>query len=239
MNEKKYMKTKIHHFNLVEVIIAMGIIVVCITTIMGLFSVGISISKETVMKTYSNTVVEQVVGACITHPDIKDDIPDYSGNSANPEAPTVLIDNTAYFYKGNHTNVGPDSDFNGTLFKPASGGSSPSETDIKNAEDALSTLLDTRTSNPNVKIYHNTSTPGLYKIEFLSSISGSEIVDFSVIARAWYTIREDGSDSFVTSYNNDVIDLERALRVEISWPPHEPYMNRLLQGQVLYFDKEM
>lgn len=236
------MKTKIHHFNLVEVIIAMGIIVVCITTIMGLFSVGISISKETVMKTYSNTVVEQVVGACITHPDIKDDIPDYSGGTA---APTSFEYNTAHYYKGyeDTTNVKPDTDFSGTLFKPDADGNGPQwdsgSPSIKDTEDALTTLLDTRTSNPNVKIYHNSSTPGLYKIEFLSSISGSEIVDFSVIARAWYTIREDGSDSFVTSYNNEVIDLERALRVEISWPPHEPYMNRLLQGQVLYFDKEL
>ena len=59
---------KKQNFNLVEIIIAMGIVVVCITTIMGLFSVGMQVSNDAVMRTYSNNIIEQLGGFAETHP---------------------------------------------------------------------------------------------------------------------------------------------------------------------------
>jgi len=59
---------KKQNFNLVEIIIAMGIVVVCITTIMGMFSVGMQVSNDAVMRSYSNNIVEQLGGFAETHP---------------------------------------------------------------------------------------------------------------------------------------------------------------------------
>ena len=59
-------------FTLVEIILAMGIIVVCITTIMGMLSYGISVSNDAVMQNYMSNVLEQVGGIVETHPDIED-----------------------------------------------------------------------------------------------------------------------------------------------------------------------
>ena len=56
------MNKKINNFNLVEIIIAMGIIVVCLTTVMGLFSAGMKVSKDSSMKSYANIIIEQVIG---------------------------------------------------------------------------------------------------------------------------------------------------------------------------------
>ncbi|MCM8533213.1 MAG: hypothetical protein NE330_18740 [Lentisphaeraceae bacterium] len=53
---------KKQNFNLVEIIIAMGIVVVCVTTIMGMFSVGMKISRDATINTYANLVFEQLGG---------------------------------------------------------------------------------------------------------------------------------------------------------------------------------
>ena len=62
------MNMKKQNFNLVEIIIAMGIVIVCVTTIMGMFSVGMKISNTSIMKSYSNNIVEQLGGFAETHP---------------------------------------------------------------------------------------------------------------------------------------------------------------------------
>ena len=54
------MKKNKNPFTLVEIILAMGIIVVCITTIMGMLSYGISVSNDAVMQNYMTNVLEQV-----------------------------------------------------------------------------------------------------------------------------------------------------------------------------------
>ena len=62
------MKKVKNHFNLVEIILAMGIILVCITTIMGMFSYGLKVSNDAVMQNYMTNVLEQVGGMVETHP---------------------------------------------------------------------------------------------------------------------------------------------------------------------------
>lgn len=63
------MKTIKNNFNLVEIILAMGIIIVCITTIMGMFSFGMKVSNEAVMQNYMSNILEQLGGMVETHPD--------------------------------------------------------------------------------------------------------------------------------------------------------------------------
>ena len=69
------MKLKKNNFNLVEIIIAMGIVVVCITTIIGLFSVGMEMSKDAVEKAYTNSIIQQISGLIETKPDFEDKVP--------------------------------------------------------------------------------------------------------------------------------------------------------------------
>jgi hypothetical protein len=56
------MKTIKNNFNLVEIILAMGIIIVCITTIMGMLSFGMKVSNDAVMQNYMSTILGQLGG---------------------------------------------------------------------------------------------------------------------------------------------------------------------------------
>ena len=63
------MKINRQNFNLVEIILAMGIIVVCITSVLGMFAGGMQLSKDATMRSYSNTVIEQIIGLAETDPE--------------------------------------------------------------------------------------------------------------------------------------------------------------------------
>ncbi|MCM8537437.1 MAG: hypothetical protein NE334_15965 [Lentisphaeraceae bacterium] len=64
------MNKTLRNFNLVEIIISMGIIVVCLTTILGLYSAGMKISTDASMNAYANIVIENIVGIHETNPNI-------------------------------------------------------------------------------------------------------------------------------------------------------------------------
>ena len=68
------MNKRINNFNLVEVILAMGIVVVCITSIMGMFAAGMQTSKSAVTQAYGNMVIEQIAGLVETNTVVFSDI---------------------------------------------------------------------------------------------------------------------------------------------------------------------
>ena len=79
---------KKQQFNLVEIIIAMGIVVVCITTIMGMFSVGMKASKDAIFRSYCNNIIEQIGGMIETHPDAKNTVPNAEPYTTTTDADT-------------------------------------------------------------------------------------------------------------------------------------------------------
>ncbi len=201
---------KIKHFNLVEVIIAMGIVMVCITTMMGLFSAGMNITRDSVRLTYGNVVIEQLDGLATNYPEIAEGIP-FHATAA--EAQKMA-------YKSS-----TGTDWTGGL-------------KIQAAEAACTTPIDTRDQFLK-NVYYNSSAPstqkyGLLKIEFQTKIDNTDVVDFTILGRMWYENKASGTTIDVSS--GDDVTLNKKLYIEISWPKTDPYYNRILSGQ--YISKE-
>jgi len=55
-------KFLVRNFNLVEIILAMGIIVVAMTTLMGMFPLGMKTSREAVLNSYVTSYADQIAG---------------------------------------------------------------------------------------------------------------------------------------------------------------------------------
>lgn len=199
------------NFNLVEIIIAMGIVVVCITTIMGMFSVGMEISKDSVRRTYSNLVVEQLGGLVAKYPNVKENIP--------------TIDLTADQVKV----------FKSTTASHWSSSTCYNSLTIKQAEDACDTAIDLQDPFFKNVLYNDSGVSGeqfgLLKIEFKSTVSSNDVVDFTLMARMWYET-QGGVDAIDVSSGADVT-LDRRLQIELSWPHNQPYYNRILSGQFI------
>lgn len=97
------MNKRLNNFNLVEVILAMGIVVVCITSIMGMFASGMQLSKEANTINYASNIAEQIAGLIIKDPSIIAGIPSGTGNSAKPGATETFaggaVDTDDEFFK--------------------------------------------------------------------------------------------------------------------------------------------
>jgi len=226
---------KKQNFNLVEIIIAMGIVVVCITTIMGMFSVGMKVSKEATIKTYANIVFEQLGGFVETYPGAKDEIP--------------TISCTLITQGDGETNRYPDNATDAAkIKKPTNGNFSTNNwtdnLDIKAAEDSCDKNSNGRAIDPQDPFfknvyYDNSRTSGeqfsLLKVEFQTTVNSSDVVDAVVWARMWIE-QVDATDpdytSISTSDNTSVV-LDEELWIELTWPDKIPYNNRVLSGQIL------
>ena len=217
---------KKNQFNLVEVIIAMGIVVVCITTIMGMFSVGMQISREATIKTYANIVFEQLGGFVETYPNAKEQIPTItsvvSGGYRYP-------DTTAYAQ---------------LVYKPTSGISATDHwtagNGIKAAEDACdknSSGVAIDSQDPFFKnvYYSSGATDGskyaLLKVEFQTTVNSSNVVDAVIWARLWF--ETDLTATAISTSDGGSVTLDQKLYIELTWPDKIPYNNRVLSGQIL------
>ena len=182
---------------------------------MGLFSAGMKISKDASMKSYANIIVEQIVGMYDTDPDIHDNIPELTSSTT--------YSNGAYF-SANSTDAS-------TIAKPQVGDENWSLIEPKEA--AAGSAISGSDSTINI---YSTNTNGIFRIEFKSKLDSATIKDFELIARIW--IEDDTGLTAIMSDDTTLI-FDRILKVEISWPPNEPYTNRLLQGNVIYFQKDI
>ena len=192
---------KKQNFNLVEIIIAMGIVVVCITTIMGMFSVGMQVSNDAVMRAYSNNIVQQLTGFAETHPKA----------TADGALPT-------------------------SKQQPESG----AWTTIRPAEQACTTPVDP--DDPFFKnVYMSGSSVGILKIECQTTVNSSEVVDFTAIARLWYTSTGKNVTTTLPGGSSETtsIDSVKTLNIEVSWPDKIPYKNRILSGDYISFEQVM
>jgi hypothetical protein len=215
------------NFNLVEIIIAMGIIVVCLTTVMGLISAGMKISKDATMQAYSSIVVEQVIGMYETNPSIQAAIDAVPLSAATTTSDGVYTASTS-----------GDKDI---LFKFGGSLDAGDTNDLKTVSDAENVNLESSTisgEDTTINVYQSQDSVNIFKITFQSKINGSTTVkDFSVIARIWIEPVTGLTGTPVSKGNNIIFD--QKLKVEISWPPQAPYNNRLLLGNVLNFSKEL
>ena len=212
---------KKNNFNLVEIIIAMGIVIVCITTIMGLFSVGMQISRDATIKTYANLVFEQLGGFVERYPNAEEQIPTIT---------SVVSDGYRY----------PDNDTHAQIvYKPTSSISATnhwtSGHNIKAAEDACSTAIDLQ--DPFFKnVYYNNSVSdgekfALLKVAFQSTVNSNDVVDAVIWARIW--IETNGAATAIATSDGSSVTLNKKLYIELTWPEKIPYNNRVLSGQII------
>ena len=165
------------NFNLVEIILAMGIIVICITSVLGMFAGGVKMSKNAAAFNYASQIAEQFAG--------------YAQNNAS---------------------------FTSTLptTKPAA-----SNATYEDAEDGCSSVLDSG-DDFLAKVKGNSSTSGLYKVEYNTSIASATATDFIAIARVWKT-------STTLDTSNGSISAT-VVNIEITWTATDKYENRAARG---------
>ena len=203
------MKILSKRFNLVEVIIAMGIIVVCITTILGMISAGMKVSKEVSSKTYINSIFDQISGLIDSNTVIRSNINGY--------IPSYAV----------HPYDGQD-----TLTK--NNNASDDESDCSHSIDT-SALSPSGTVDPTLeKIKFDNSSIGVMTVDFTSTLpTGSTVTDFTASVRVWldsnnYTIpvSDDTTNSSEATITNTMVN------IEITWPLTMTYEQRVLSGNV-------
>lgn len=222
---------KKQNFNLVEIIIAMGIVVVCITTIMGMFSVGMKISKDATIKTYANIVFEQLGGFVETYPGAKDEVPTIACNAVTQG------DGAVNRYPNNATDAGK-------IKKPTNGTFSTnnwtSNLNIKDAEDYCDSsengqAIDTQDPFFKNVYYDSTRSSGekfsLLKIEFQTTVNSSNVKDAVIWARLWF--ETDATATAIQTTKDGPITIDEKLYIELTWPEKIPYNNRVLSGQII------
>jgi hypothetical protein len=186
------MKTRKNNFNLVEIIISMGIVVICITTIMGMFSFGMDLSQDAVMKSYSNNIIAQLGGMVETHPDAQDSVPTDEPTDAEVATMEANID---------------DSDPQNAI--------DPDDSFFKN-------------------VYWDGTTMGTVKIVYKTTIDSVDAVDFTAYAKIWLT--NTARNVNVTADGPAVLQ-DSMLNIEVTWPDKKPYGDRVLEGNIISFQK--
>ncbi len=222
---------KKQNFNLVEIIIAMGIVVVCITTIMGMFSVGMQISRDATIKTYANMVFEQLGGFAETYPGADNEIPNISCSAITQG------DGVINRYPDNATDAAK-------VKKPTNGVFSTnnwtSGLNIKNAEDACDKNSNGVAIDPQDPFFKNvyydsTRSSGekfsLLKVEFQTTVNSANVKDAVIWARLWY--ETDSAATPIQTTQGGPVTIDQKLYIELTWPEKIPYNNRVLSGQVI------
>ena len=207
---------KRNNFNLVEIIIAMGIVVVCITTIMGLLSVGMNASEDAVEKSYANMIMEQLSGLVETYPDIQDEIPKSTDQRQETKHDATNNDFSAW-----------------------SGISDSNWNTIQTEEEACTTPVDSKDAFFKNVYFNNGATAGqkmgILKIVYNTRIGSSDVPDFTAFAKLWWN---SGSPSVPVSDGGTItLDEGISLNIELTWPYKQQYRNRVTQGNFLKYTK--
>ena len=73
----------------------------------------------------------------------------------------------------------------------------------------------------------------IYKY-YLQNRSDDSVTDLD---RCMYLAWNNLSKTEYKKSDDEEVEFDKTLRIELSWPPNEPYTNRLLKGNVIYFEK--
>lgn len=197
------------HFTLVEVLIAMGVCVVGVCSIMALFPVGLANSRDAGTAGLASTTADQMLHlmkAIIV-------------NESNTEAEAAGYFQALTGFAAGHFNSGIDAD--DKKAKPADD-AEPADADDWTVVTAttlgLGSMVGTLIVNEDLTV-STCATPGIYKVE-----RGGTMSDMECIVRVW---AEPVAVAFDSS-KDGVAYLPRTARfhAEVSWPAEKSYAKR-------------
>lgn len=219
MMEMKQLLHRRHAFTLVEILIAMGVCVIGLCSIMVFFPVASNASRNAVMSSHAANVAEQLLALVKTS--IEDDKlgPGYAAfkhftgwNPGNPSGYTAGV--PAKPEPGYHT----DHQANDTGFTDSS----------KNwFSERMQKAFEAMVKNDTTKV--TICTDNVYHFDFLSIIpdpddntKALEVSDYTCYACIWATPVKVEEPSGPVNY----IPFAARIHVEVSWPAEIPYSNR-------------
>lgn len=217
MMEKKQLLHRRHAFTLVEILIAMGVCVIGLCSIMVFFPVASNASRNAVMSSHAANVAEQLLALVKTS--IEDDKlgPGYAAfkhfTGWNPGNPSGYTDGAKPTPEpGYHTN--PANQANDTGFTDSS---------LNWFSERMQKAFEAMVKNDTTKV--TICTDNVYHFDFLSKIPDPddntktlEVPDYTCYAGIWATPVEASS-----GIN---IPFAARIHVEVSWPAEIPYSNR-------------
>lgn len=221
MMEMKQLLHRRHAFTLVEILIAMGVCVIGLCSIMVFFPVASNASRNAVMSSHAANVAEQLLALVKTS--IEDDKlgPGYAAfkhftgwNPGNPSGYTGGVH--AKPEPGYHTD--PANLVNDTGFTDSS---------LNWFSERMQKAFEAMVKNDTTKV--TICTDNVYYFDFLSKIPDPddntktlEVSDYTCYACIWATPVEVVQPS--GTVNN--IPFAARIHVEVSWPAEIPYSNR-------------
>lgn len=217
MMEMKQLLHRRHAFTLVEILIAMGVCVIGLCSIMVFFPVASNASRNAVMSSHAANVAEQLLALVKTS--IEDDKlgPGYAAfkhftgwNPGNPSGYTAGAKPTPE--PGYHTipaNLANDTGF--------------TDSSLNWFSERMQKAFEAMVKNDTTKV--TICTDNVYYFDFLSKIPDPddntktlEVSDYTCYACIWATPVEASS-----GIN---IPFAARIHVEVSWPAEIPYSNR-------------
>ena len=206
------------NFNMVEMALALGVVAVGLISILALFPIGLSASRDAMATSYSSDVAEQMIHQMeymIRLPDADPSTPGEQPGWSN------YVDVTTYLPQGKPTDV-QLLDFTDTVGT----GNTP--------VDGTGGIIFRKPVTPGV---FTAFVPGVFKIYRYTDKSGgtanqfdpTDMIDFQVVLAVWNEqVQIPGNPAL--SY-----DIATKLNVELSWPAQLPYARR----QKSFYTKEL
>ncbi len=196
-------------FTLVEVLIAMGICIVGVVSVMGLFPVGASATRDAAMAFYADQAAEQMLNFT-KYAVLKDS----SGSNVIFKALTgwTDVENPGEAME-KPTDDEPDWD-SITAYDPENPVHAASP--LRYLENNYMAML--ANSDTEIKF----SNLNFARVAFFTKDNGENIEDFACVVRLW------GTPMYVDETDSTSAKLPRAatFRIEVSWPAEIPYERR-------------
>ena len=192
-------------FTLVEILIAMGVCVIGVCSIMVLFPIGASASRDAAMETYAANAAEQILKVteyCISR---GNDVVFTHFTGWTLTDPTTYADGTI-----------PDTTKTSAQIEEGGWKDLSTEGNLSTLASVLSQTI----SNDSLKIFSHNTIAGMYR---LSVATSSDYTDFDCIVRMWPTVIYLKEPS--TPGATDGIPAPRCvcMHVEVAWPADSDY----------------
>lgn len=200
------------HFTLVEVLIAMGICVVGVVSVMGLFPVGANAARDASMNFYADQAAEQMLNFTkFAVLNAKDGSNDFSPEIFKSMTGGWTLDDTATYFDNTRPAAADEPHDWSAVAKLSS--------DSK-IQDYLADEMATMLTNSDTVIQKYSWK--LYRIGFLTQKGDNKIEDFACIVRLWAT------PVYANELDKGSLKLPRiaTFHVEVSWPADLAYDRR-------------
>lgn len=203
------------HFTLVEVLIAMGICVVGVVSVMGLFPVGANAARDASMNFYADQAAEQMLNFTkFAVLNAKDGSNDFSPEIFKSMTGGWTLDDTTTYSSNEPSAADEPHDWSAVANLSS---------DSKIQEYLVANMV-TMLSNSDTVIQKYSWN--FYRIGFLTKNGADNIEDFACVIRLWATPvyadeeRMDGTDSSIK------LPRIATFHVEVSWPADLSYDRR-------------